>query len=137
MYRDTDYLNYTDLNSIEERIKELTTKLQIYNPSTPNFSLKEWYVNDFPYIQEIDRIERGINNLQKYWYKPNGWQECKIWLTGKETSQIIKSFSYLDINRWINNLNLMDKAIGDNTTIWNVQSYINWNESSNLEWSDE
>ena len=137
MYRDTDYLNYTDLNNIEERIKELTTKIQIYNQSTPNFSLKEWYVNDFPYIQEIDRIEKGIENLGEYWYKPDNWQESKIWLTGNETSQVIKSFSYLDINRWINNLNLIEKAIGDNSTIWNIQSYINWDGSSNLEWSDE
>ena len=136
MYQNTDYLNYNDLNNIENRILTLTNSLKEYNPSTPTFSPKTWVVNEFPYIQEIDRIERGIDNLQKYWYKPNGWIDCKIWLTGLETEQVIKSFSYLDINRWINNMNLIEQVIGDNTIIWNVQSYINWNEESNIEWSD-
>ena len=103
MYRDTDYLNYTDLNEVEERIKEQHEILECVNISTPDFHPKNWKLNDFPYIQEIDRIERGVNDLGEYYYKPNGWQECKTWLTGKETSQIIKSFSYLDINIWINN----------------------------------
>lgn len=107
MYRDTDYLNYTDLNEVEERIKEQHEILECVNISTPDFHPKNWKLNDFPYIQEIDRIERGVNDLGEYYYKPNGWQECKTWLTGKETSQIIKSFSYLDINRWINNYSLM------------------------------
>ena len=87
-------------------------------------------------LQEIDRIERGIDNLQKYWYKPKGWQECKIWLTGDETKQIIKSFNYQDINRWINNLNIINEVINSNEIIWNVQSYINWNEEGKIEWSD-
>lgn len=137
MYNDTQYLNYNDLNNIEEKILELNNKLKEYNPSTPEFFSKQWQLNDFPYIQEIDRIEKGIENLGEYWYKPDNWQESKIWLTGNETSQVIKSFSYLDINRWINNLNLIEKVIGDNSTIWNIQSYINWDGSSNLEWSDK
>lgn len=137
MYNDTQYLNYNDLNDIETRILNLTNLLKEYNQATPDFFVKEWLLNDFPYIQEIDRIEKGIKNLGEYWYKPDGWEESKIWLTGTETNQVIKSFSYLDINRWINNLSLMEKAIGDNTTIWNLQSYINWNGSNNLEWSDE
>ena len=77
MYQDSDYLNYTDLEQIEERILTLTNRLKQYNPSTPNFSSKEWFPNEFPYIQEIDRIERGIDNLQQYWYKPDGWEECR------------------------------------------------------------
>lgn len=136
MYNDTNYLNYNDLNSIENRIEELTETLREYNPSTPTFSKKTWVINEFPYIQEIDRIERGIDNLQKYWYKPEGWIESKIWLTGNETQQVRKSFSYLDINRWINNMDIIEQVIGDNTTIWNVQSNINWNQESDIDWSD-
>lgn len=136
MYEETDYLNYTDLNTIENKIEELTENLQEYNSSTPNFSKKIWVLNEFPYIQEIQRIETGIDNLQKYWYKPDNWIESKIWLTGDETSQVIKSFSYIDINRWINNMNVIEPIIGDETTLWNIQSYINWNEESDIEWSD-
>ena len=136
MYNETMYLNYTDLNQIENRILTLTNRLKQYNPSTPTFSSKEWHVNDFPYIQEIDRIERGVNNLKEYWYEPEGWQECKVWLDGTETEQVIKSFSFEDINRWIIDLDLIEEVIGDNTTIWNVQSFVYWNQESDIEWSD-
>lgn len=136
MYNETMYLNYTDLNTIENRILTLTNRLKEYNPSTPTFSSKTWVVNEFPYIQEIQRIETGVDNLKEYWYQPDGWIESKVWLDGTETSQVIKSFSYEDINRWIVNLDLMEEAIGDNTTIWNIQSYIYWNQESDIEWSD-
>ena len=136
MYNDTMYLSYTDLNMIENRILTLTNKLRQLNPSAPTFSPKEWHINDFPYIQEIDRIERGVNTLKEYWYEPDGWQECKIWLTGEETEQVIKSFSFEDINRWIVNLNLMDTALDERITIWNGISYINWNEESDEEWRE-
>ena len=136
MYNETMYLNYNDLNTIENRITTLTNRLKQYNPSIPTFSSKEWFLNEFPYIQEIDRIEKGIDNLQKYWYEPDGWLESKVWLTGEETEQVIKSFSFEDINRWINNMNIIESVIGDNTIIWNVQSYINWNEESDIDWRD-
>lgn len=136
MYNETMYLNYTDLNQIENRILTLTNRLKQYNPSTPTFPSKQWFVNDFPYIQEIDRIEKGIDNLQKYWYKPDGWEECKVWLTGEETEQVIKSFSFEDINRWIIDLDLMEEVIGDESTIWNLQSYIYWNQESNEDWRE-
>ena len=136
MYNETMYLNYSDLNTIENRILTLTNKLKLYNPSIPTFSSKQWFVNDFPYIQEIDRIEKGIDNLQKYWYKPDGWEECKVWLTGEETEQVIKSFSFEDINRWIIDLDLMEEVIGDESTIWNLQSYIYWNQESNEDWRE-
>lgn len=136
MYNETMYLNYTDLNQIENRILTLTNRLKQYNPSTPTFSSKEWHVNDFPYIQEIDRIERGVKNLGDYWYQPEGWVENKIWLYGTETEQVIKSFSFEDINRWIIDLDLIEEVIGDESTIWNVQSFVYWNQESNIEWSD-
>ena len=136
MYNETMYLNYNDLNTIENRILTLTNRLRQYNPSTPTFSSKQWFVNDFPYIQEIDRIEKGIDNLQKYWYKPDGWEECKVWLTGEETEQVIKSFSFEDINRWVIDLDLMEEVIGDESTIWNLQSYIYWNQESNEDWRE-
>ena len=136
MYNETMYLNYTDLNQIENRILTLTNRLKQYNPSTPTFSSKQWFVNDFPYIQEIDRIERGVKALGDYWYKPDGWEECKVWLTGEETEQVIKSFSFEDINRWIIDLDLMEEVIGDESTIWNLQSYIYWNQESNEDWRE-
>ena len=136
MYNETMYLSYNDLNMIENRILTLTNKLKQLNPSTPTFSSKTWQINDFPYIQEIDRIERGINNLKEYWYQPDGWIECKVWLDGTETGQVIKSFSYIDINRWIVDLDLMEVALDEEVTLWNIQSYIYWNQESNVDWRE-
>ena len=136
MYNETMYLNYSDLNTIENRIETLTNKLRQYNPSAPTFSKKTWAVNDFPYIQEIQRIETGVNNLKEYWYQPDNWIECKVWLDGTETSQVTKSFNFEDINRWIVDLDLIEEIIGDETTLWNIQSYINWNEESNQDWRE-
>ena len=136
MYNETMYLSYNDLNMIENRILTLTNKLKQLNPSTPTFSSKTWVVNDFPYIQEIDRIERGVNNLKEYWYQPDGWIECKVWLDGIETGQVIKSFSFEDINRWIVDLDLMEIALDEEVTLWNIQSYIYWNQESNVDWRE-
>lgn len=134
MYNETMYLNYNDLNVIENRILTLTNKLRQLNPSTPAFSSKQWFVNDFPYIQEIDRIEKGVNTLKEYWYQPDGWIDCKVWLDGTETEQVIKSFSFEDINRWIIDLDLIDAALDEEVTLWNIQSYIYWNQESNVDW---
>ena len=136
MYNETMYLNYNDLNMIENRILTLTNKLRQLNPSTPTFSSKTWLPNEFPYIQEIDRIERGVNTLKEYWYQPDGWIECKIWLDGTETGQVIKSFSFEDINRWIVDLDLMEIALDEEVTLWNIQSYIYWNQESNVDWRE-
>lgn len=136
MYNETMYLNYSDLNMIENRILTLTNRLKELNPSTPTFSPKTWVINEFPYIQEIDRIERGVNTLKEYWYQPDGWIDCKVWLDGTETEQVIKSFSFEDINRWIVDLDLIDTALDERITIWNGISYINWNEESDEEWRE-
>lgn len=137
MYNETMYLNYGDLNAIEDRIVTVTNKLRQLNPSTPAFSSKLWLPADFPYIQEIDRIERGVNTLKEYWYKPDGWIDCKTWLTGTETSQVIKRFNYEDINRWIVDLDLMDAALDEEVTLWNIQSYIYWNQESHDDWRED
>lgn len=137
MYNATQYLNYNDLNDIETKIYDLTELVKTYDPSIPDFVPKTWALNEFPYIQEIDRIEKGVQQLGEYWYKPYGWQNHKIWLTGLETEQVIKSFSYIDINRWLIDLTLIENSLGDETTIWNVQSYIDWNVVSNIDWESE
>ena len=64
MYNSEDYLNYTDLNIIENKIEELTNYLNNNNKAViPTFSKKTWVLNEFPYVQEISRIEIGIDNL--------------------------------------------------------------------------
>ena len=133
MYTQEDYLSYNDLNNIEERINELTEDLQD-KTSIPSFNPKTWVINEFPYIQEIDRIERGVDNLGYYYYKPEEWETTKIWIPEGNTQEIKKGFSYKDINRWIVNMNLIDKIKDDNSTIWNGQSFVYWDSNDTLDW---
>ena len=115
MYNETMYLNYYDLNNVEDLIDYVIDRLKVVSEEYLISNSHLWLPNDFPYIQEIDRIEKLIDNCGKNYYLPEGWQECKVWLTGDETEQVIKTFSYEDINRWIINLQLL-KAIVDTFT---------------------
>ena len=133
MYAQEDYLNYDDLNRIEQRIYELTNEL-LDKTDIPSFIPKTWFVNEFPYIQEVDRIEKAIDNLGYYYYKPQNWEITKIWIPKGNTQEIKKGFSYQDINRWLFNMNLIDEIKDDNSTIWNGQSFVYWDSNDTLDW---
>lgn len=133
MYAQEDYLNYDDLNRIEQRIYELTNEL-LDKTDIPSFTPKTWAVNEFPYIQEVDRIEKAIDNLGYYYYKPKSWETTKIWIPEGNTQEIKKGFSYKDINRWIINMNLIEQVKDDNSTIWNGQSFVYWDSNDTLDW---
>ena len=123
---------YEFFNEVENKIDYLNNLVLGFGTDIPNFSKRYWYETDIPYIQEIDRIEKGIDNLGKYYYYPSSFIASKVWI---ETGTELKPFGEEDINRWINNLNLLEQVIDGNSTIWNSQlSKINWNESSKEEW---
>lgn len=127
-----DYLNYDDLNVIENKIKELTDAVSpIVN--IPSFTPKNWVINELPYIQEIDRIETGIYNLGEYYNRPKGWLPTKQWIT-KDNLYPIKAFDYRDWNRWVNNLSIFRTDIVLDDTIWNGASFINWEQKGKDEW---
>lgn len=111
MYNETMYLNYYDLNNVEDLIDYVIDRLKVVSEEYLISNSHLWLPNDFPYIQEINRIEKLIDSCGKNYYLPEGWQECKVWLTGDETSQVIKSFSFEDINRWIINLQLLKASV--------------------------
>lgn len=116
--------------------------IQIYEDETiiPNYVKNTYTINELPYIQKIDNIERGIENLGKYFTKPIGWIATKDWLGTINFDKMstddngirginIDSFSYQDINRWIHNLNLIEQKDMDNITIWNTnKTQYYWDE---------
>lgn len=111
--------------------------IKIYDDETiiPNYEKKTWVLNEIPYMQDIDRIEQGIKNLGDYFTKPKDWITTKDWIktnTIDDRSDYgvgSKGFSYIDINRWIHNLNLIDEKDMDNITIWNTnKTQYYWNE---------
>lgn len=98
-FYEEDILETTQINQIENKIAEVTSRLS-NTTSIPSYTPKTWAKSDFLLITYLNNIETGIKNIGKYYYRPYGWQKTKTW-QGKE------SFSYKDLNRWINNLNIV------------------------------
>ena len=136
MKTDMDYLNYTDLNYIENKIETITNQIkQDYIPEIPTFNKKIWVLNELPYVQEIARIEDGIKSIGYNFYEPEGWQTTKEWIT-PDNLYPIKSFDYRDYNRWLTDLELIENAQGELLTLWNGTSQIEWNLTSDEEWEE-
>lgn len=117
------------------KIKNDETKLLEYNE-------KEWLDNEIPYLQYIDRIEQGIEDVANIFFKPNGY-ESKIWTTigyynieNSDYGLSQKPISYKDLDRWKKNIELLESHFSDFFCVWNVVSYIEWNEESNFEWEE-
>ena len=65
--------------------------------------------------------------MQHYYYAPEGW----------DYGQLYQNFSYKDVNRWVNNVNLMNNAPDVKMTIWDYQYFTNWESTDgDLEWED-
>lgn len=103
---------------------------------------KTWVEKEIPYLQYIDNIEEGINNVADILFKPSGY-EYKKWTTvgyyGIEKNDYglaQKPISQRDFSRWNKNIELLEEIIKGKFTIWNVVSYINWNKYCDLDWSD-
>lgn len=122
--------------------------VKIYDESViPNYTKHRWYDGEILTMQKIDNIEQGVKNIGFYYEKPNGWLNEKEWL-GINTIYAyaitnygvgIKTISYQDLNRWYNNLELINFDDLDNMTIWNAKNDItqlSWNEDSDIEWID-
>lgn len=104
MYYSTNFINYDVFNDIEKRIENLNTQIKNINSDIPNYEKNIWQINDWVYLEKVINIESGIENLKKYYVTPKGWTTSRIW-------NKMASFSNVDINRWLNNLNAIEKAI--------------------------
>lgn len=124
---------------------DLFQYIKIYDNENiiPNYVKNTYGVNDLPTMKQIDNIEQGIKNIGDYYYRPNGFIEPREWLG---TSRLgannnygvgIKNISYQDLNRWTNNLNLIDFDNIDKMCIWNSSiSNLIWDADSDTEWEE-
>lgn len=119
--------------------------IKIYDDDTiiPDYVKKTWVANEIPFMQDIDNIEQGVANLGKYFTRPLGWITEREWFdNGKfyyeqtDFNVGIKGFSYIDINRWITDINLIDnEEIVVDGTYWNMdKSEYHWEGHTN--WID-
>jgi hypothetical protein len=108
-FRENSYATYEDFNTIEIAIGILRDR--IYNlgyTEIPQYlaNIRDW--NSYLFYNELNDIETGIKNLGKYYYRPKGFKKAKIWKPNMP-------FSYEDINRWINNLNIIEQALNNDS----------------------
>lgn len=106
------------------------------------YSKKTWVDNEIPYLQYIDNIEEGINNVAKMLYEPVDY-EYKAWTTtghyGIESNDYglaQKPINSKNFERWNKNFELLKDAINSINNIWNVVSLINWNTENDWKWED-
>jgi len=106
------------------------------------YSKKVWVINEPVYLQEIDRIEQGIQTIADCLYEPIGY-EGKDWTNvgyygttslGRGIEQ--KPIKSEDFIRMKNNIDLLTNIFNEENTIWNICSIVNWNEESNMEWEE-
>lgn len=109
MYTQDDIMTYEDFNYIEEKIVTLRTTLVNIGYSIEIYTAKNWTENDFLIYTYLNNIENGINNLAEGYFRPYGWQNKKIWTKGM-------AFSYIDVNRWIENLNLIEERLNNESS---------------------
>lgn len=136
----SDYLNYTDMNDLVDKIKDLLTAFEnivdLTDTSRYDRTMVEYELNDFPYIEDIDVMENNIAHLSYDFYQPPGYIQNKIWIEDN-TQATYKSISADDLNRMINNMNLLYANKDTTPTIYNLYTNETWNGSSSLVWEDE
>lgn len=132
MFNEDSIMTYENFNSVESKISELNSRLTTLGYTVDAYTPKIWIKKDFLIYTYLNNIETGIQALAEGYFKPYGWQGKKTWTKGM-------SFSYKDVNRWLNNLNLIEYELNTNPnrTIWNGISFDNWDSyDTGLEWEE-
>lgn len=109
MFNEDSIMTYSDFNTIEQKIVSLRTRIVNLGYSVSLYTSKTWVKKDFLLYTYLNNIENGIENLGKGYFKPYGWQNKKIWNKGM-------SFSYKDVNRWLNNLNIIEERLDNESS---------------------
>lgn len=100
-----DNYNFEDLNRVESNIQVITDILEsmAYIPELQAIK-DDWTMQDFPTLAQINRIESNIDALRQSFFAPIGWENRKIWVSGKR-------FNWEDALRLERNLNLLQQLI--------------------------
>ena len=101
-----EYFEYTDFNDVQDDIVILTDTAKLINNATSSFTKKIYALNDFPYIQDVDYIEKQLLNISENIGTPTGFT-YKEWLP-TPTSYAFKNFSWSDYQRWLINIQFLE-----------------------------
>ena len=128
----------TDTELISE-LEEISNKIKYWNYEqilpieNYDLDLPIYELNDFVYLEDINKIEKNIMQLSYDFYQPPGYIKNKIWRT-EEDLDVYKSFSYEDMNRMITDMNILYEHRIDTTKIYNLYTNENWDGETTLEW---
>lgn len=134
--------HYGKVNNIKKN--NITSYIKIKNDETKplEFIKKEWNVNEIVYLQDINRIEEGIEEIANCFFKPIEYISKKWTETGYYNSNNIdygleqKSISKDDFNRWKRNVEILKENFDKYLNIWNLESQLIWNKEIDEIWEE-
>lgn len=99
MFTESDYLTHEVLNEFETEIKNLYTKYKL------SYTKKTWVYAELVHVKNIKKIEDAIDKLGELFGYPEKFIKKREWV---ETA--INEISYIDLNRWYHNINLIKRG---------------------------
>lgn len=106
MYTEFDYLNADDLYNIQSKTTMVIGLFKKVTGIVIDYELQEWKINSLLYVDSIAKIESTIDYIGNFFNYPIGWIETRIWNLDKR-----ENISYKDLNRLINNIQVLEKLI--------------------------
>jgi hypothetical protein len=98
-----DYFNHADLSKIESNVKAVHDLMEskgiLVTIEEGVYSRNIWWV---PFKDEFVRVESNLEALRQP-FTPTGWRSRELPWTADQ------AFSYLELNRWESNLNVLWK----------------------------
>lgn len=106
-YTQSDIVDYNVFNTIDAKIKQVRDAIyDLGYTNIPSYTLSNFTKESYLLLDYVNKMETGIKNIGKYYFRPKGWKRAKNWKPKM-------SFDYQDIDRWIDNLNLVVDAINN------------------------
>lgn len=106
MYTEFDYLNVNDLYNIQSKTTMVIDLFKKVTGIMVDYELQEWKINSLLYVDSIAKIESTIDHIGNFFNYPIGWIETRTWNLDKR-----ENISYKDLNRLINNIQVLEKLI--------------------------
>ena len=138
-YNATDYFNYTNYNELKNKVLQLVDIFSnisnidntIITHITPNKDR-----TNFLSVQDINYLEEIINKISFDFFRPTGYILNKKWIED-ETKPTRKSINYIDVNRMIQDMNLLYDYKDDTRSIYNLYTHEEWNTGvTSLVWRE-
>ena len=101
------------MNELVDKVEQLLLAFEnivdLADETKYNLDMTTYELNDFPYIEDFDILERNIMNLSFDFFQPPGYIKNKVWIED-DSQATYKNISYIDLNRIITDMNLLYKS---------------------------